>query len=197
MSLVVVVLLAALALGWLLGGSVRRLGTLELRGGALVAAALAVQVAGSLAGGALHAAGLVASAGLVSAFLLRNRGLAGVGLVALGLLGNAAVVAANGAMPVSERAAARVGAPVGAALDGSDPRHERETGDTRLRLLGDVVPVALPVLPQVVSPGDVLVAAGLGRLVVLGMGGRLGTGAGSRERARGGTVRPRPSHTRR
>jgi hypothetical protein len=50
-----------------------------------------------------------------------------------------------------------------------DRRHELEGPRTRLRPLGDVIPVPLPLRPEVVSPGDVLVAAGLGQLVVLGM----------------------------
>jgi hypothetical protein len=40
---------------------------------------------------------------------------------------------------------------------------------TRLPWLGYFVPVPLPLLPQVVSPGDVLVAAGAAQLVVTGM----------------------------
>jgi len=71
---------------------------------------------------------------------------------------------------VSERAAGRAGVSTAAVVGGLDPRHERETPATRLRLLGDVVPVPLPLRPEVVSPGDVLVAAGLGQLVLLGMG---------------------------
>jgi hypothetical protein len=45
---------------------------------------------------------------------------------------------------------------------------------TRLPLLGDVVPVLLPLRPEVVSPGDVLVASGLASSSSSGMlgGGR-------------------------
>lgn len=168
------VLLAALAVGWLRGGGLDRLGAHPPARPALVGAALLVQVAGTLAGGPLHALGLAVGTGLVVAFLLANRGLRGTGLVALGLGANALVVAANGAMPVSESAAARAGVPLAAIGAGLDPRHELRTGATRLPLLGDVVPVPLPLRPEVVSPGDVLVAAGLGQLVVLGMA----TGAG-------------------
>jgi hypothetical protein len=35
------------------------------------------------------------------------------------------------------------------------------------RSIGDIIPVPLPLLPQVVSPGDMLVAAGLGEFVVM------------------------------
>ena len=176
-SLVVVVLAAALVLGWLTGGSLARLGSLPLRSLGLVAAALVAQLAGTLVGGPAHPLGLATSAALVVAFLVRNRGVRGTGLVALGLLANALVVVANGAMPVSQQAADRAGVDVLEVLVG-DRRHELEGPDTRLRALGDVVPVPLPLRPEVVSAGDVLVAAGLGQLVVVGMRGRTGPAGG-------------------
>lgn len=166
MVLAVVVLLAALAVGRLAGGTLARLAETPVRRRRLAGLALAAQVLGVVVGGPLHAVGLAASAGLVVAFLAVNRGLRGTGLVAAGLLANALVVGANGAMPVSLDAAARAGVGPSAA---DDARHEPAGPGTRLRLLGDVVPVPLPGLPSVVSPGDVLVAAGLAQLVVAGM----------------------------
>jgi hypothetical protein len=164
-TLVLVVLLAAVAVGRLLGGSLERLGSLELRRRGLVVAAVALQLLGGLVGGPAHPVGLVLSAGCVVAFLLANRGVAGTGLVALGLGTNALVVALNGAMPVSTAALERAGG--GAAVSGL--RHEPADGGTRLSWLGDVVPVPLPLRPEVVSPGDVLVAAGVAQVVVAGM----------------------------
>lgn len=173
MSLVLVVLLAGLLLGWLTGGSLDRLGGVPLRRRRLVVAALAAQALGAVVGGPFHALGLLGSALLVAAFLLANRGIRGTGLVALGLLANALVVGANGAMPVSEVASGRAGVSTQDLLTGADSRHELAGASTRLPWLGDVVPVPLPVRPEVVSPGDVLLAAGLAQLVVLGMrGGR-------------------------
>ena len=52
---------------------------------------------------------------------------------------------------------------------GLDSRHAVSDDGTRLPLLGDVVPVLLPLRPEVVSPGDVLIASGLAQLVVVGM----------------------------
>ena len=167
MSLVLAVLAVGVVLGWLAGGSVSRLGDLPLRSRRLVVAALLTQLAGALLGGPLYPVGLLVSAGLVMAFLTRNRRLAGAPLVALGLLLNALVVGGNGAMPVSVTAAARAGVPLTGLVDG--PRHELADPRTRLSWLGDVVPVPLPVRAEVVSPGDVLVAAGLAQLVVAGM----------------------------
>jgi hypothetical protein len=169
-ALVLVALLAAVAVGRLLGGSLERLGTLPLRRRRLVAAALVAQLAAALAGGPLPAAGLAVAAACAVALLGANRGVRGTGLVALGLAANALAVAANGAaMPVDERAAARAGVDLGDVRAGADPRHELAGDGTRLRLLTDVVPVPLPVRPEVVSAGDVAVAAGLAQLVVVGM----------------------------
>jgi hypothetical protein len=103
---------------------------------------------------------------LVAIFLVLNRRIAGVGLVALGLSLNALVVASNGAMPVSP-AAVRVAG----AESLSDPRHvhhgvhlrnEALTPATRLVPLSDVLPV--PPIEKVLSFGDLVIAAGLLRL---------------------------------
>ena len=169
MLLVLVVVLTALGVGRLAGGTLGRLGTLPLRSRRLVVLALVVQLLGAVVGGPAYGVGLVLSAGLVVAFLARNRGLRGTGLVALGLLANAFVVGANGAMPVSADAAGRAGTGTGALVAGTDPRHELAGPQTRLPWLADVVPVPLPRFPLVVSPGDVLVAAGAAQLVVAGM----------------------------
>jgi len=173
-ALVLVVLLTAVLVGRLAGGDLDRLGRLPLRAKRLVVAGLGAQLVGTVAGGAVYAVGLALSAALAVAFLVANRGARGTGLVGLGVAANALVVGLNGAMPVSLDAAARAGIGTSAILLGEDPRHEVADDRTRLRALSDVVPVPLPLRPQVVSPGDVLVAAGLAQLVVVGMrtGGR-------------------------
>lgn len=177
MSLVVAVLLVVLALGFALGGGLDRLGALPLRRPALVVTALLTQLGGALVGGPFYVIGLGAAAVLVLRFLSLNRGIRGTGLVALGLLANALVVGANGAMPVSPDAAGRAGVTIQDLLTGADARHELSDGQTRLPWLGDVVPVPLPLRPEVISAGDVLIAAGLGQLVLLAM---LGVGTTGR-----------------
>ena len=169
MLLALVVLLLALVVGWAGGGRLWALGQLELRSRRLVVAAVVVQAAGAVAGGSAYPAGLAASALLVGAFLVRNRGVRGTGLVALGLVSNAVVVGLNGAMPVSGDAAGRAGVSTQAIVSGEDARHSLAGPTTRLLPLGDVIPVLLPLHPEVVSPGDVLVMAGLGQLVTAGM----------------------------
>ncbi|MCW2725814.1 MAG: hypothetical protein JWN35_2735 [Frankiales bacterium] len=165
-------LLAAVLVGLLRGGDLSRLGQLHLRSRRMVWAALATQFAGGIVGGPVYVVGLVLSAALVAVFLSGNRGIRGTGLVALGLVANALVVGLNGAMPVSVTAAARAGVSTLDVLSGADPRHEIAGDSTRLPWLGDVIAVPAPVRAEVVSPGDVLVAAGLAQLVVLGMGSR-------------------------
>ena len=113
--------------------------------------------------------GLATSALCAAAFCARNLRVAGVPLVTLGLMSNAFVVAANGAMPVSVAAADRADVPVVDIAVGQDSRHEIADSTTTLRFLGDVIPVPLPARSEVVSPGDVLVAAGLAELIVMGM----------------------------
>lgn len=174
-GLVVVVLAGAIVVGRLAGGSLGRLAAVPLHRKALVVGAVAAQVLGAIlvaatdAGGGAYTATLVVSAGLVLAFVAANRQLPGMPLVAAGLLLNAAVVAANGAMPVSLDASARAGTDIRAVALGDDPRHVLAGPQTRWDALGDVVPVPLPLRPEVVSPGDVLLAAGLGQLISVGM----------------------------
>ncbi|MGB8651111.1 MAG: DUF5317 domain-containing protein [Mycobacteriales bacterium] len=169
MVFAVVVLLVALLVGYGVGGRLDGLGRLPLRDGRLVVAAVLVQLVGGLVGGPAYVVGLAGSALLVVVFLAHNRGIRGTGLVALGLGLNALVVGLNGAMPVSADASGRAGISTQEILSGADPRHELSRPGTRLPFLADVVPVLLPVHPEVVSPGDVLVAAGLAQLVVVGM----------------------------
>lgn len=165
----VVVLACALVLGHLSGGRLGHLGHLDLRYGVLVVLAVLVQLGGGLAGGSAYRLGLLVSVLLVAVFLGFNRSVPGVGLVALGLLANALVVGANGAMPVSAWASGQARVSTQDLVGGTDPRHELATSSTLLRPLGDVIPVLLPVRAEVVSPGDVLIAAGLAQLVVVGM----------------------------
>jgi Family of unknown function (DUF5317) len=166
------ILVLALLVGRIAGGRVSELGQLRMQDGWLLVAALLTQVLGSLASNVYrpaYGAGLVVSAVLATGFAYRNRRLSGVPLAVLGLLLNALVVALNGAMPVSLHSAARAGVPSQELAFAADPRHEPMGPQTRLAFLGAFVPVPLPVHREVDSPGDVLLAAGIGLLVVTGM----------------------------
>lgn len=163
MTLIVVTLVVAVVAGWARGGRVRHLALVRLRHPWFVALALAAQLAtaavGAVAGGVgalLPGSSLLA----VSAFLAANRRLPGVPLVATGFALNAAVILANGAMPVSPSALRRAGGTAGPLTPG---RHRLLAPGDRLPLLADVIPV--PLLGIVVSAGDVLLAAGVALLV--------------------------------
>jgi hypothetical protein len=169
-----VLLVAALALlaATLIGGA--RLAQVRLRAVRLLVAAAVVQVGTSAlapASGFARAVALVLTTVLVGLFVYGNRMVAGTPLIGAGLLLNVVVVAANGAMPVSLSAAADAGLPRAALALDEDAMREPVDDDTRLAMLGDVVPLTLPWRAQVVSPGDVLVASGVGLLLV-SAGGR-------------------------
>jgi hypothetical protein len=164
--------LGGVLVGMLLGGSLYRLERLALRHVSLLGLAVVVQVIASLLfGGAAYVIGLVLSLLLATAFVARNPHLAGRGLLVGGLALNAAVIIANGAMPVHRAAAARAGVSLHALV--ADPRHRVEGAGTHLTLLDDRIPLPLPVGAQVLSIGDVLVAAGAGLLIAQAMRRRI------------------------
>ena len=167
MVLVLVVAVGALAVALTSGR--RDLARVRLRAVRLLVAAAVVQIVTSTVApgsGAARTVALVLTTLLVGLFVYGNRRVAGTPLIGLGLLLNVLVIGANAAMPVSLEAAERAGLS-GSELDlDGDVLREPMTSATRLSWLGDVVPVALPWRPQVVSVGDVLVAAGVGLLLV-------------------------------
>jgi hypothetical protein len=165
--LVLVVAVLALAVALATGGA--RLARVRVRAVRLLVAAAVVQLGTSAVApgsGLARGTALVLTTLLVGLFLVGNARLPGVPLVALGLLLNVVVVGVNAAMPVSVSAASRAGITAADLHLARDAMREPTGPGTHLRALGDVVPVALPHRPQVVSPGDVLVAAGVGLLLV-------------------------------
>ena len=198
--MVLVLLVAVGALGVALVTRGTALGRVHLRAVRLLVAAAAVQlVTSTLAPGSGVARGvaLVLTTVLVGLFVLGNRRVAGTPLIGLGLLLNVLVVGANAAMPVSVDAAVRAGLTRADLHLERDAMREELGPSTRLPWLGDVVPVALPWRPQVVSPGDVLVAAGVGLLLVTARGRSRPTSGGSQTPSRDArsTVEDRHSTT--
>lgn len=114
------------------------------------------------AGGLLYGASLL----LLLAFVWENRRILGVAVVGLGLAMNAAVILANGGqMPVDP-------AQLAAKEELTEARRVEASGrwtmysvagaDTRLVQLGDWLMVPRPLIgPVILSPGDVVIAAGL------------------------------------
>jgi hypothetical protein len=152
----------AVGVGLLRGGSLDSLANTRFRWTSLLIAGLGAQLvlqiwSPSWLGDAGELAVLLGSNLLVALFLFGNRRLPGVTLAVGGLLLNVAVIGANGAMPVFEGAAEEV------SLAGAGPKHEPLTDDTLLPWLADVIPV--PVVNEILSIGDVLLALGIAQLV--------------------------------
>jgi hypothetical protein len=166
LSLVIVAVLALVA-GLLRGGSLEALADTRVRWLLLLFEGLLVQVVfdvwdppGLTASGAL--AVLVVSNVAVACFVALNLRVAGMWLIGLGLVANTTVIATNGAMPVSAGAAQTAGLEAPSEVD-DDLKHERLDENTGLPWLGDVIPV--PGLKEVLSVGDLLLAAGIGWLI--------------------------------
>lgn len=161
-ALVLAFLLALVSVP-LAGGRLSRLAELRVRGGALVAAALVVQVlvisvVPGVPGWAARAAHL-GSYALAVGFLVANRRVPGLWVVGVGTAANAVAIAANGGvMPASASALRAAGSvPVGERFANSTP-----VAGARLAWLGDVfaTPTWFP-LHNVFSVGDVLIVAGV------------------------------------
>lgn len=86
-------------------------------------------------------------------------------LAALGIAANVLVIGANQAMPVSIRAASEIGTSRIAVREVllRDCLHEEADEETKLSFLGDFIAIPGPSWQRgVMSPGDILLAGGLG-----------------------------------
>jgi Family of unknown function (DUF5317) len=171
-TLVLLALAGGVMVGYARGGRLARLGRLPLRRNRLLLTAIGLSVLGVLTG-LLWEPLLAILSGLswltVAFYAWVNRAIQGAGLIAAGLAANGLVLLLNAAMPVSVSAVERSGADPSAILE---PAERAPVGpDTLLPWLGKSVPIAFPPRPDVVSPGDVAVAAGLALAVAAGMSG--------------------------
>ena len=172
-TLVLLALAGGVMFGYARDGRLARLGGLPLRRNRLLLTAISLYVLGVL-GGLLWEPLLGILSGLawlaIAFYAWVNRAVQGFALVAAGLAANGLVLLLNAAMPVSVEAAERAGADPSALLAAGE---RTELGpDTLLPWLGKTVPIAFPPRPEVVSPGDVAVAAGLALAVAVGMTSR-------------------------
>jgi hypothetical protein len=171
-------ILLALPVGWLLGGSLERLGRLHVRWWPLALAGLGVQVilfAGPVAErvGALGTPVYVGSTALVLAVVVRNVRLPGFGLVVAGATLNLAAILANGGcMPTTPAAVLGSGDRLEAY---ADPAYSNSclVDDPALAPLTDVLylPAWLP-LANVFSIGDACIGLGVFVAIVGGMRSR-------------------------
>jgi hypothetical protein len=114
-----------------------------------------------------HFAVVVVSYAVVGAWLIGNAVYQApalrlpAGLIAGGWVLNVIPIVANRGMPVSAGALARVGIRRPAVGDGNLWKHVLETPHTIVPWLGDVVPVPVPLLRNVISVGDIVVLIGV------------------------------------
>lgn len=169
MVLVLLALAAGVAAGYACGGRLRRLASDPPVRNRLILTALGAYAAGVLGSWAWDPF-LPAMSALcwfvLGFYAWLNRERRGARLLALGLVANGLVILLNGAMPVSSSAQARAGVePAASATD----RTTAVGDDTTVPWLGKVVPVAFPPRPEVVSPGDIAIAAGCAAALATGM----------------------------
>ncbi len=155
----------AVAASLVRGGRLHRLGEAPLRWSWLLFAGLVLQFAvdfGAARGwladaGTVGYALLLASQLLVLGWVVLNRQLPGMALVVIGLVSNAVVIGANGAMPVDPEAIRALG--VSGPIEVPPGKHTLMTEATRLPWLADIWAVAP--LRTIISVGDVVLALGL------------------------------------
>jgi Family of unknown function (DUF5317) len=175
--LLVVLALLCVATVPLAGRDLRRLSEVRLRAVWTAFVAIAIQLAITTlfpeGGHQLHAGLHLVSYVLAGAFVVANRALPGLAVMALGGALNLVAITLNGGvMPASRAAMATAGIPVEAGFANSGV-----LAHPRLAILGDVIGVPGPwPLANVLSIGDVVLYAGLLMLLHRACGGpRLGS----------------------
>lgn len=164
MIIFLVVVAAGLAAGFARKGSIRNLSSAHIRAIPLILFAVLLQgLAWKVVPARLDLlayAFVVVSYAAVFGFTVANRRAPWIAVIALGAVMNFTVILLNQGMPTSPRAAAHIGISV------EDTRallmrgkHVLETDSTRLRFLGDVIPI--PGDGSLASPGDIIIWAGL------------------------------------
>lgn len=157
-TLVIAVIAAGIALAR--GGSLKSLAETRFAWVPLLIATLVLQVMADLLG-AGGTAVIVFTFVAVATFLFLNRKLPGMLIAAIGMTLNLIVIGLNGAMPVSRWAADVADAEIERTDTGT--KHEIADDDTVLAPFGDTIPI--PGAGRVLSPGDLILAAGIGWFV--------------------------------
>jgi Family of unknown function (DUF5317) len=163
-----------IALGFVMGGRLDRLGELQFEWGWLAVVGLAIQIVlfsgfvDAALGGGVGEAIYVASTGAVLLAVWRNLSVPGLPVVAVGAISNlAAIVANEGIMPTTTEALAAAGLDADQGFSNS-----AVVADPALAPLTDIfaLPPWLP-LSNVFSIGDVLIGLGIVLVIALGMRG--------------------------
>jgi hypothetical protein len=165
------ILVGALAAGLLAGGSLRSFERVYVRWWGVAALGLLIQLAPTpnfdTSSRLVAGLAVASSYGLLMAFIAVNPRVPAAILMFVGLAMNLVVVGANGGMPVTADAIRASG---GHSFEVADGRHHLAGDADVLVVLGDTIPI--PGFGLVLSPGDVLLYAGLAWFVVAVMRGR-------------------------
>jgi hypothetical protein len=158
--LLVLALVGGVTVGLIRGGTPDALARIYVARPWTFAVMLGALVVGRLIPGT-HAVGWVTATVTIALFAAANSRLPGVGLLLAGITLNTLVVLANGGqMPVSRSGAESAGVQV-SEIERSSQYTPGGAG-TVLQPATDVIPLAFPNAPAVVSIGDVLIASGVG-----------------------------------
>ena len=173
-------ILLALIVGAIAGGGLPRLADLRLRWIVLLFAALALRVGAGLSReldiGVEVPVGwaFIAAYGLIFAWLWQNWRIPGLQIAAVGIGANLLAILLNGGqMPIWAAAFASAG--FSEADIANDPFHFLLRADTIAEfvgsggIFGDVIPLPIPVIRDVVSIGDVILAVGIFWAIVFSM----------------------------
>lgn len=173
-------ILLALIVGALAGGGIPRLAELRLRWTILLVVALGLRIAAGLTRETGIGADIpvgwayLAAYGLIFAWLWQNWRVPGLQVASVGIGANMAAVLVNaGQMPIWS--AAYVAAGFTQADIANDPFHFILRAETvgsfvaRGGLFGDVIPLPIPIIRDVVSIGDILLAFGIFWAIVYSM----------------------------
>ncbi len=176
MSPIVLILALAVLVGLAAKGSLRNFERVRVHWWALAFGGVALQALpapaiGSLDPRVVGTVVLVLSYLLLLTFIAVNRWVPAAGVMAVGLLLNLAVVAANGGMPVSTSAIRTAGGSTLALATTPDAKHHVLTRDDVLTPLADVIPIPRPA-GVVLSIGDELLYIGMAWFVIQVMRGR-------------------------
>jgi uncharacterized protein DUF5317 len=168
MRLLLTTIPLAVLLGYLAGGRLVGIATMDIRWPALALVGTLLQLVPGR--GTVGFALLMLSFVVLFAFVIANLRAAGFSLILAGLALNFAVIAFNGGMPVTRQALEASGQQntIHELAGETDSKHHLATEDDVLVFLGDAIALPPPI-EQVVSLGDIAVYAGAGWMIVSAM----------------------------
>ncbi|CAN5728728.1 hypothetical protein BH18ACT17_BH18ACT17_11720 [soil metagenome] len=169
MKLMLSSLSLALLVGFLLGGRLGNLSSVQLRWTGLAIVGFALQFV-SGPGTTLPLVCLYASFVLLTIFAVKNISIVGFPIILVGIAMNFLVIGVNQGMPVAAQALEASGqsGTLDDLIDNPYPKHHLASDDDLVVFLGDVIALPQPI-GQAISIGDIFTYGGVGVVIVAGM----------------------------